>query len=65
MGTNRRTLAERLAGGTVSRYECEDCGLAAMDLPDGVDPELIFKPGDDGVMRDQGCQVLTDGQAGR
>lgn len=35
--------------------ECETCGLAAMDLPDGIDPELIFEPGDDGVMRCQGC----------
>jgi hypothetical protein len=27
----------------VSRYECEDCSLAAMDLPDGVDPEFVFE----------------------
>lgn len=45
----------------MSRYECEDCGLAAMDLPDGVDPELIFERSDDGVMRDQGCQAIADG----
>lgn len=25
--------------------ECEVCGLAACDLPDGVDPELIFEDG--------------------
>jgi Zn ribbon nucleic-acid-binding protein len=23
--------------------ECDACGLAACDLPDGVDPELIFE----------------------
>lgn len=39
----------------MSRYECEACGLAAMDLPDGVDPEFIFEVDDDGVMRCQGC----------
>jgi hypothetical protein len=41
----------------MSRYECEDCGLAAMDLPDEVDPEFIFERGDDDVMRCQGCEA--------
>lgn len=39
------------------RVECEDCGLVPFDLPDGVDPELIFERGDDGVMRCQGCEA--------
>lgn len=43
----------------MSRYECDDCGLAAMDLLDGVDPELIFERDDDGVMRCQGCQQVA------
>lgn len=47
----------------MSGYECEDCGLAAMDLPDGVEPELIFERGDDRVMRCQGCQM--NAEAGR
>lgn len=42
------------------RPECEDCGLAAMDLHDGIDPELIFERGDDGVIRCQGCQTLAE-----
>lgn len=44
----------------MSGYECEDCGLAAMDLPDGVDPEFIFERGDDGAMRCQGCDLRRD-----
>lgn len=23
-------------------FDCDECGLAPVDLPDGVDPELIF-----------------------
>lgn len=42
--------------------ECTDCGLAPCDLPDDVDPELIFAPGDDDVIRCQGCQILHDRQ---
>jgi len=34
--------------------ECVVCGLAPCDLPDGVDPELVFERGDDGQWR---CQV--------
>lgn len=26
--------------------ECDGCGLAAIDLPDGVDPELVFEGSD-------------------
>jgi hypothetical protein len=44
----------------VTRWECEDCGLAAMDLPDGVDPDLVFEPGDDSTVRCQGCQMIRD-----
>lgn len=39
----------------MTRYECEDCGLTAMDLPDGVDPEFVFEYDDDGAVRCQGC----------
>ena len=35
--------------------ECVVCGLAAGDLPDGVDPELVFERGEDGEWRDQAC----------
>lgn len=40
--------------------ECAGCGLTPFDLPDGVNPELIFDRGDDGVMRCQGCQLAGD-----
>ena len=46
----------------MSRYECEGCGLAAMDLPDGVDPELIFERDDYGDLLCQGCQQITTSQ---
>ena len=39
--------------------ECEDCGLAAMDLPDGFDPEFVFTVEDDDVMRCQGCHAIV------
>lgn len=39
------------------RYECDTCGLAACDLPDGVDPELIFER-ESGVIRCQACALL-------
>jgi len=42
----------------VTALECEVCGLAACDLPDGVDPELIFEV-DDGVMHCQVCQPTS------
>jgi hypothetical protein len=35
--------------------ECATCGLAPCDLPDGVDPELIFETDEDGETRCQGC----------
>lgn len=35
--------------------ECAVCGLAPCDLPDGVDPELVFERGEDGGWRDQAC----------
>ena len=50
-------VPEPAGGGVVSRFECDDCGLAAMDLPDGVEPEFIFEHGDDGAMRCQGCAL--------
>lgn len=28
--------------------ECARCGLAPCDLPDDVDPELVFELGEDG-----------------
>lgn len=32
-----------------ARYECDTCGLATCDLPDGVDPELVFEVTEDGT----------------
>ncbi len=29
-------------------YQCEKCGLAAIDLPKGVDPEYVFAPDEHG-----------------
>ena len=41
--------------------ECATCGLTPADLPDGVDPEFVFKYDDDGVLRCQGCLALREG----
>ncbi len=38
------------------RNECDECGLAAVDLPDGVDPDLIFQRVGGRVLC-QGCQA--------
>lgn len=38
----------------MKRHECTGCGLAACDLPDGVDPEDVFE-GD----YCQGCAQLA------
>lgn len=38
------------------RFECDTCGLAACDLPDGVAPELIFEREDDGLTTCGGCR---------
>lgn len=38
------------------RLECVCCGLAAVDLPDGVDPEFVFEGG-----YCQGCAGRTCG----
>lgn len=38
----------------MSSIECAICGLAPCDLPDGVDPDLIFDT-EDGETRCQGC----------
>jgi hypothetical protein len=37
------------------RNECDRCGLAACDLPDGVEPELIFERVGTAMLC-QGCQ---------
>jgi hypothetical protein len=43
----------------VARWECDGCGLAAVDLPDGVDPELVFeRVRRGGSMFCQGCLPL-------
>lgn len=40
------------------RNECDGCGLAACDLPDGVDPDLIFEVNNDnGRTYCQTCQL--------
>ena len=43
----------------MSGYECADCGVAAMDVPD-VDPEYWFERDKDGAMRCGGCQAIAD-----
>lgn len=43
----------------MSHYECADCGLARMDLPDDFDPEFVFTREDDGVMRCAGCHAIV------
>ena len=47
----------------MSALECDVCGLAACDLPDGVDPELIFEC-DEGVMHCPTC-IPADMYPGR
>jgi hypothetical protein len=39
--------------------ECARCGLTPFDLPDGVDPELIFERAEDGRYYDQGCLAVA------
>lgn len=57
---NRRRY-ERLADAVIAVLppypECDECGLAAVDLPDGLGPEFIFELCDDGRMLCQGCQA--------
>lgn len=44
----------------VRNVECARCGLTPVDLPDGVDPELIFECAEDGNWYDQGCLTVFD-----
>ncbi|MDQ3224617.1 MAG: hypothetical protein M3Q75_14275 [Gemmatimonadota bacterium] len=44
-------------GRPVMSHECDACGVAACDLPDGVDPELIFER-ESGVTRCRGCILI-------
>lgn len=44
----------------MSGYECEACGIAAMDLPDGFDVEFYFERGEDGRMLCQGCHAIAE-----
>lgn len=39
----------------MTRNECDGCGLTACDLPDGVDPDLIFEGDGRGNVYCQGC----------
>lgn len=43
----------------VMRFECDGCGVAACDLPDGVDPEEVFVAVERGRVLCQGC-VLAE-----
>ena len=43
------------------RYECADCGLTAMDLPDDVDPQFAFQWVAADLMCCEGCAAQTDG----
>jgi hypothetical protein len=38
----------------MSNYECDRCGVAECDLPDGVDPEFVFERTERGTFC-QGC----------
>lgn len=38
--------------------ECATCGLAPCDLPDGVDPEMVFERGEDRQYRCQACRAV-------
>ncbi len=44
------------------RLECDRCGIAACDLPDGLDPELVFESADDGT-GDVLCGGCANGSA--
>ena len=39
----------------MSRHECDGCGVAACDLPDGVDPHEVFEQ-QDGRKLCMGCR---------
>lgn len=43
----------------MSSIECATCGLAPCDLPDGIDPELIFDT-EDGETRCHACVGWDD-----
>lgn len=44
-----------------ARYQCDGCGVAACDLPDGVDPDEVFLAAPEGQVLCQGC-VMAAGQ---
>lgn len=46
-------------GAVVMRFECDGCGVAACDLPDGVDPEKVFVAVERGLSCVSGC-VLAE-----
>lgn len=41
-------------------YECEFCGLSEFDLPDGVEPDLIFETLYSGETACQGCAITEE-----
>lgn len=46
------------------RYECDGCGVAADDLPDGVDPDEVFLAAAGGQTLCQGCIMAADHGSG-
>ncbi|GEM_PF-6289303 len=47
-----------------TRYECDGCGVAACDLPDGVDPADVFLDAPEGRVLCQGCIMAAEQGSG-
>ncbi|NKT14615.1 hypothetical protein GS979_07135 [Rhodococcus hoagii] len=47
-----------------TRYECDGCGVAACDLPDGVDPADVFLDAPEGHVLCQGCIMAVQQGSG-
>ncbi|MGO4201646.1 hypothetical protein AB4Z09_07750 [Rhodococcus sp. TAF43] len=47
-----------------TRYECDGCGVAACDLPDGVDPDEVFLEVPEGRVLCQGCVMAVEQGSG-
>lgn len=47
-----------------TRYECDGCGVAACDLPDGVDPDGVFLNAPEGRVLCQGCVMSVEQGSG-
>ncbi|GBF17697.1 hypothetical protein Br6_05104 [Rhodococcus sp. Br-6] len=47
-----------------TRYECDGCGVAACDLPAGVDPDDVFLDAPEGRVLCQGCIMAVQQGSG-